>query len=60
MNKKQYQALLNASLAVLGCIPPRNEEELIAFEELHKNYVPKTKDKHVDVDKIINVKIKCV
>ena len=60
MKKKQYQELLNTALVVLGYIPPRNEEELLAFEELHKDYVPRLKDKHVDVDKIINGKIKCL
>lgn len=57
MKRKQHQALLNYSLAALGYIPPSNDEELLAFEELHKNYVPKIKDRHVDVEKIINVKI---
>ena len=46
-------------LAVQGYIPPRNEEELLEFEELHKDYVPRIKGMHVDVDKIINGEIKC-
>ena len=46
-------------LAVQGYIPPRNEEELLEFEELHKDYVPRNKDRHVDVNKIINGEIKC-
>ena len=50
---------MNFSLAALGYIPPQTDEELQAFEELHKDYVPRIKDKHVDVDKIINCKIKC-
>ena len=45
-------------LAVQGYIPPRNEEELLEFEELHKDYVPRIKGMHVDVDKIINGEIK--
>ena len=43
----------------MGYIPPQTDEELQAFEKLHKDYVPKIKDKHVDVNKIINGKIKC-
>lgn len=59
MKRKEYQALLNFSLAALGYIPPQTDEEQQAFEELHKDYVPRLKDKHVDVNKIINGKIKC-
>ena len=46
-------------LAIQGYIPPRNEEELLEFEELHKDYVPRIKGMHVDVDKIINGEIRC-
>lgn len=46
-------------LAVQGYIPPRNEEELLEFEELYKDYVPRIKERHVDVNKIINGEIKC-
>ena len=59
MKRKEHQALLNFSLAALGYIPPQTDEELQAFEELHKDYVLKIKDRHVDVNKIINGKIKC-
>lgn len=59
MKRKEHQALLNSSLAALGYIPPQTDEELQAFEELHKEYVPKIKDRHIDVDKIINGEIKC-
>lgn len=59
MKKREHQALLNSSLAALGYLSPRNDEELPAPEELHKDYVPGIKDMHVDVDKIINSKIKC-
>lgn len=58
MKRKECQALLNFSLAALGYIPPQTDEEQQAFEELHKDYVPRLKDKHVDVNKIINGKIK--
>lgn len=48
MKRKEHQALLNSSLAALGYIPPQTDEELQAFEELHKDYVPKIKDRHVE------------
>lgn len=60
MTREEHQASLNFSLAAHGYIPPQNDEELQAFEELHKDYVPRIKDRHVDVDKIINGKIKCL
>lgn len=56
MKKKEHQALLNSSLAALGYLSPRNDEELPTPEELHKDGVP---NRHVDVDKIINSEIKC-
>lgn len=56
MKKKEHQALLNSSLAALGYLSSRNDEELPAPEELHKDYVP---NRHVDVDRIINDEIKC-
>ena len=59
MTIEEHQALLKLSLATLGYIPPQTDEELQAFEELHKDYVSRIKDMHVDVDKIINGKIKC-
>ena len=59
MAGEEHQALLNFSLAASGYIPPKTDEELQAFEDLHKDYIPMTKDKHVDVDKIINGEIKC-
>ena len=51
MKKKEHQALLNSSLAALGYLSSRNDEELLALEELHKDYVP---NRHVDVNRIIN------
>ena len=59
MEREEHQSLLNFRLAALGYIPPQTEEELQAFEELHKDYVLRIKDKHVDVDKIIKGEIKC-
>ena len=60
MKKKQRQELINYSLAVLGYIPPRTDEELLAFEKLHKDYVPRIKNRHVNIEKIIKGKIKCL
>ena len=59
MEREEHQALLNFSLSAQGYIPPKTDEEMQAFEELHKDYAPRIKDMHVDVDKIINGKIKC-
>ena len=59
MTREEHQALLTFSLAVQGYIPPQTDEELQAFEDLHKDYVPRIKDMHVDVDKIIKGEIKC-
>ena len=59
LKRKEHQALLNFSLATLGYILPQTDEELQVFEELHKDYVPRIKGVHVDVDKIINGEIKC-
>ena len=59
MTREEHQALLDFSLAALGYIPPQTDEELQVFEELHKDYIPRIKDMHVDVDKIINGEIKC-
>ena len=58
MTREEHQALLDFSLAALGYIPPQTDKELQAFEELHKDYMPRIKDKHVDVDKIIKGEIK--
>ena len=59
MTREEHKALLNFSLAAHGYIPPQTDEELQAFEELHKDYVPRIKDRNVDVDKIIRGEIKC-
>lgn len=59
MTREEHQALLNFRLAALGYIPTQTDEELQAFEELHKDYIPRIKDMQVDVDKIINGEIKC-
>ena len=59
MKKREHQALLNSGLAALGYLSPQNSDELPAPRESHKDYVPRIKDRHVDVDKIINGEVKC-
>ena len=59
LKRKEHQALFTVSLSALGYISPQYKEELQTFEDLHKYYVPRIKDWHVDVDKIINGEIKC-
>ena len=59
LKRKEHQALFTVSLSALGYISPQYKEELQTFEELHKDYVPRIKDLHVGVDKIINGEIKC-
>ena len=54
MRKREHQALLNSGLAALGYLSSQNDNELPEPEELHKDYVPRVKGRHVDVDKIIN------
>ena len=49
MKGKERQALLKFSLAAFGYIPQQTDED----------YVPRIKDRHVDVNKIISVETKC-
>ncbi|MBM6721154.1 hypothetical protein H6B13_16185 [Bacteroides gallinaceum] len=44
---------LNFMLGAMGYLPPRNEEEHLFFEQMHESYVPKTKDRHVDIEAIV-------
>lgn len=41
-------------LCSIGYLPPRNEDELMFFEQMYENYNSKLKDKHVDVESIVN------
>ena len=59
MTRDEHQASLNFSLAAQGYIPRQTDDELQAFEELHKDYVHIIKDRHVDENKIINGEVKC-
>lgn len=44
---------LNFMLGATGHLPPRNEEEHLFFEQMYEDYVPKTKDKYVDIEAIV-------
>lgn len=44
---------LNFMLGATGYLPPRNEEEHLFFEQMYESYVPKTKDRHVDIEAIV-------
>ena len=37
-----------------GYLPPRNEDELMFFEQMYENYNSRLKDKHVDGESIVN------
>lgn len=54
LKRKEYQALFTVSLATLGYISPQYKEELQTFESLYKYYIPKIKNWHIDINKIIN------
>lgn len=41
-------------LCSTGYIPPRNEEELLFFNELYENYDSRIKNRHVDIEAIFN------
>ena len=45
---KEHQALLNSILVALGYIPPQTDEEVQAFEELYKDYVPRIKNRKIE------------
>lgn len=44
----------NLLLCSTGFLPPRNEDEHIFFEEMYESYNVQTKNRHVDIDAIIN------
>ncbi len=46
-------SIVNKVLCTTGYLPPRNEEEMMAFEKLYSQKAVK-KDFHVDVDSIVN------
>ena len=47
-------------LCSTGYLPPRNDEELMFFNQMYEGYTPRIANRHVDVDAIINGKCKMV
>lgn len=45
---------LEVMLCSTGYLPPRNEDELTFFEIMYESYNSRLKDKHVDVESIVN------
>ena len=45
-------------LCSTGYLPPRNDEELMFFNQMYEGYMPRIANRHVDVDAIINGKCK--
>lgn len=45
---------MEVMLCSIGYLPPRNEDELMFFEQMYENNNSKLKDKHVDVESIVN------
>ena len=41
-------------LCSTGYLPPRTENELMFFEQMYENYNSRLKDRHVDVESIVN------
>lgn len=54
LKRKEHQALFTVSLTFLGYNSPQYNEELQLFEPLYKYYIPKIKNRNIDVNKIIN------
>lgn len=57
-DKRRTSSIVEFYTCHIGLYPPKTDEEVQAFEELNKDYVPRIKDTHVDVDKIIKGEIK--
>lgn len=47
-------------LCSTGYVPPRNDEELLFFNQMYEGYKPRIANRHVDVDAIINGKCNLV
>lgn len=47
-------------LCSTGYLPPRNDEELMFFNQMYEGYKPRIANRHVDVDAIINGKCNLV
>jgi len=45
---------LEIMLEATGYLPPSNEDELAFFDQMYEDYKPRTADRHVDVEAIVN------
>lgn len=50
LSLEEFEVLLCST----GYLPPRNEDELMFFNEMYEGYESKLSDKHVDVESILN------
>lgn len=46
----EFEIMLEAT----GYLPPSNEDELAFFDQMYEDYKPRTADRHVDVEAIVN------
>ncbi|MBQ0063344.1 MAG: hypothetical protein KBS94_04855 [Prevotella sp.] len=47
------ECIIDKILSTSGCLPPRNEDEMVAFEKVYSKVVVK-ENFHVDTDKIVS------
>lgn len=47
-------------LCSTGYVPPRNDEELLFFNQMYEGYKPRIVNRHVDVEAIVNGKCNLV
>lgn len=52
----EFEIMLEAT----GYLPPSNEDELAFFDQVYEDYKPRTEDRHVDVEEIVNGKCRFV
>lgn len=50
MNRDEFETMLCST----GYLPPRTEDELIFFNQMHEGHQSRIADRHVDVDAIVN------
>lgn len=51
---------LEIMLEATGYLPPSNEDELAFFDQMYEDYKPRTADRHVDVEAIVNGRCRMV
>lgn len=52
----EFEIMLEAT----GYLPPSNEDELAFFDQMYEDYKPRTADRHVDVEAIVNGRCRIV